>query len=235
MFSIFLSLATAIYQRIKFGSTPNLLGDRDIEYSFVAANIPEEDGKILDFGSGGTPLSLIAELKGQDVTSIDLIEYETRYRSRGKFIRDDILKTKRLKNNYFDTIINCSSIEHVGLRGRYGITEEIRDGDILAMSKLRCILKKSGVMLLTIPVGKDKVIAGMHRIYGNRRLPKLIKNYSVIKSVFWIKDVENRWVEVNKKIALKTDGSNKYYGIGCFILGKQSPSGSVIKMDKRLH
>ena len=209
-----------IFQKIKFGAPPNLIGDRDIEYSFIAANIPEKKGEILDFGSGGTPLSLIAELKGNDVTAFDLIKYDYNYKTKFKFIQGDILKTIQLKENYFDTIINCSSIEHVGLNGRYGITEDFPDGDLLAMTKLKDLLKKNGTMLLTIPVGKDKIVKGMHRIYGKKRLPKLLSDFSILKQIYWVKNSINQWQETTRRNALNTKGSEKYYAIGCFVLKK---------------
>ena len=214
------STITAVYQKIKFGPSPNLLGDRDLEYSFIAANLPNKTGRVLDFGSGGTPLSLIAELKGHNVTAIDLIKYNTAYKTAAKFMQGDILNTNQLKKNYFDIVINCSSIEHVGLSGRYGITKYIADGDLDAMNILRNVLKKGGIMLLTIPVGQDTTVESMHRIYGEERLPKLISGFTVLKQQFWIKDSQNKWNEMNTKRALSTQGSKKYYGIGCFVLKK---------------
>lgn len=215
-----LSFAAKIYQKIKFGPPPNIIGDRDIEYSFIAANLPEKKGRVLDFGSGGTPLSLIADLKGNDTTAVDLLKYNYMFRTKIKFIQGDILKTDKLKADYFDTIINCSSIEHVGLSGRYGINENIPNGDLDAMIKLKDLLKKGGAMLLTIPVGKDMVVTGMHRIYGQKRLPILLKGFKIIKQQFWTKNPDNLWHQTDKNHALKTEGSNRYYGIGCFVLKK---------------
>ncbi len=136
----------------------NLLGDRDIEWSWVASQMPKGSGEALDFGPGG--------------------EFIRACRRRGRVQRDgsrpaancmavsspphlhftqgDILKLQ-LPESHFDLIINCSVIEHVGLAGRYGVTEDLLDGDLDAMERLKMLLKPEGIMLLTIPVGKDAV------------------------------------------------------------------------------
>jgi hypothetical protein len=38
-----------------------------------------------------------------------------------------------LKNESFDVIINCSSMVHVGLSGRYGVTSDATDGNLDVM------------------------------------------------------------------------------------------------------
>ncbi len=218
----FISLARKIYQKIKFGPIPNLQGDRDVEYSFITANLPSNKGRVLDFGSGTTPLTLSAFLKGNEVTAIDLLPPRYYYNVKIKFIQDDILKTKKLKINHFDVIINCSSIEHVGLAGRYGVSRNVKDGDLKAMFKLHQLLKKSGKMLLTIPVGKDFILKPRHRIYGNKRLPLLLKNFKIEKQIFWSKTKsDNRWNIVSRKKALSTKYGEKFYNIGCYVLLKE--------------
>jgi len=52
--------------------TPNLLGDRDIEWSWVASQIPPSGGDALDFGAGNSSLGLVAALRGFKVVAMDL-------------------------------------------------------------------------------------------------------------------------------------------------------------------
>jgi hypothetical protein len=52
--------------------TRNLWGDRDVEYSFIAAHMPNGPGKALDFGSGSSYMSLLAALRGFEVIALDL-------------------------------------------------------------------------------------------------------------------------------------------------------------------
>jgi SAM-dependent methyltransferase len=206
-------------------SIPNLAGDRDIEWSWVSSQIPLGEGEALDFGPGGSFLGLIAAQRGFNVTAIDLVPIQWDYvHSRLQFICGDILKLS-LPTKHFDLVINCSTIEHVGLAGRYGVTKNNPDGDLKAMAHLREIMKPGGTMLLTIPVGRDAVFAPLHRVYGAQRLPRLLEGYTVEKEAFWVKDSQNRWVLTDRETALDFEASagswnplQNYYALGCFVL-----------------
>jgi hypothetical protein len=78
----------------------------------------------------------------------------------------------------FDALISISSFEHDGL-GRYGDRLDPL-GDIKAMRKSKTMLKKDGLLFLAVPVGKDKLIWNLHRIYGETRFPLLIDGWDVI-------------------------------------------------------
>ncbi|OHB70915.1 MAG: hypothetical protein A2W17_04020 [Planctomycetes bacterium RBG_16_41_13] len=97
------------------------------------------------------------------------------------------------------------------------------------MSKLRDLMKPGGIMLLTIPVGRDAVYDPLHRVYGMKRLFHLLDGYAIEKEAFWIKDRENRWVICNKETALnfKTSAGSwnplqNIYALGCFVLRKKN-------------
>lgn len=205
----------------------NLLGDRDIEWSWVASQMPQGPGEALDFGNGGSYLGLIAAQRDFKVIAVDLGSVQWFYKHPGLcFVRGDILKLP-LPKEHFSLIINCSTVEHVGIVGRYGVTENRVDGDLEAMKRLRDLMKPNGLMILTIPVGQDTFIAPLHRVYGKMRLPKLLEGYRVVKEVFWEKDNENRWVVVDKEVALNfkplsttQDAMGNIYALGCFILLK---------------
>jgi len=55
----------------------------------------------------------------------------------------DILKVD-LPAKHFDLVINWSTVEHVGLAGRYGVTKSRPDGDLEAMARLRDLMKPGG-------------------------------------------------------------------------------------------
>jgi len=211
----------------------NLLGSRDVEYSFIATQMPCGPGEALDFGSGDGYMSLIAALQVFKVMAVDLEPQAFSWRHpRVRFIQGDLLKLA-LPQNHFDLIINCSAVEHVGLVGRYGVAEERPNGDLEAMEHLRPLMKPGSIMLLTIPVGQDAVFAPLHRVYGTQRLPRLLECYKVVHHEFWIKDSENRWVLCEKETALqfkafvKSSRSSEFadapqylcaYALGCFVL-----------------
>ena len=200
---------------------PNLVGDRDIEWSWVAAQMPLGTGEALDFGPGGSHLGLIDAQQGFNVTAVDLESVHWPYvNSRLQFVQGDILKL-RLPKEHFDLVINCSTVEHVGLTGRYGVTENRPDGDLEAMARLRELMKQDGLMLLTIPVGRDTVFAPLHRVYGAERLPKLLEEYVIEKKEYWVKDEQNRWVLVDEKEAFDRQPLRSLYGLGCFVLRRE--------------
>jgi SAM-dependent methyltransferase len=198
----------------------DLTGDRDIEWSWVAARIPRGSGEAIDFGCGESPLGVVAAHAGFRVTAVDLGTVEWPYRhERLSFLQGDILELP-LEDGRFDLVINCSAIEHVGIAGRYGVTEGHADGDLAAMARLRALLKPGGLMLLTIPVGTDAVFAPWHRVYGAERLPRLLEGFRVESREFWLKDSENRWAPSEERAALAAPSRERLYGLGCFVLRK---------------
>lgn len=199
--------------------TPHpLAGDRAIEWSWIAANLPSEPSRILDLGCVGSALSGIASRLGHCVTAVDLndIEYEM---PRVMFRKGDINKLD-FADEKFDTIMNCSMIEHVGLENRYG-SEKMNDGDLIVMEKLNKLLTQEGRMILTIPVGVDASFVPFHRIYGVERLPRLISGYNILSEEFYTKSGSSLWHECDKKTALATQGSPDHYSLGLFLLEKQ--------------
>jgi SAM-dependent methyltransferase len=89
----------------------------------------------------------------------------------------DELKKHRKK---FDFATSISSFEHDGL-GRYGDPID-PNGDIKAMKNLKKLLKPNGLLFLSVPVGKDKLVWNLHRIYGEVRFPRLIEGWEVLGS-----------------------------------------------------
>jgi len=217
----------------------NLEGDRDIEWTWISAHMPAGPGKALDFGTGDSHLAFQAALCGFDVTSIDLGPV-SRYYSHPKvrYLQADLL-TMDLPKGSFQLVINCSTVEHVGLSGRYGVTDQRLDGDLEAMKLLLQAMKPGGKMLLTIPVGLDQVFAPLCRVYGSKRLPFLLKGYSTLKEEFWQKKNSNSWSPCSRIEALQfqaSAGSWNYleniYALGCFVLQKPGVNPRIRKTRK---
>jgi SAM-dependent methyltransferase len=189
--------------------------------------MPSGPGEALDFGNGGSLLGLIAAQCGFDVTAVDLEVVEWPYvHPRLRFMQGDILKLP-LPKEHFDLVINCSTVEHVGLVGRYGVTESRADGDLEAMARLRELMKPGGIMVLTVPLGQDAISAPMTRIYGGQRLPRLLADYEIEREVYWVKDEQNRWILSGKDMALSFKASmgswdvlKNVSALGCFVLKK---------------
>jgi hypothetical protein len=64
----------------------------------------------------------------------------------------------------FDAVVSISSAEHDGL-GRYGDPLD-PDSDLRNMAALMKHVKPGGLVFLSVPVGRDRVVFNLHRIYG---------------------------------------------------------------------
>lgn len=204
---------------------PSICGERAVEWSFISAHMPSGPGEALDFGPEYSHLGLIAVRRGFKVTALDL---EARFplwehADLGR-VEGDILKIQ-LPRHKFSLVINCSSIEHVGLAGRYGTVEERPDGDLDAMAKMRQAMIPGAVMLLTTPVGRDAVFRPLHRVYGTARLPRLLKGFNVERSEFWVKSHADSWHLTDREAALSfeacslgDDAQSNSYALGCFVI-----------------
>ena len=196
----------------------DLTGDREVEWSWVYSNIPDGDLRVLDFGCGPSPIgSFVAARRGSLVTAFDLHKYLFPLKlERLTPVIGDILSFNFGATKY-DLVLNCSTIEHVGLPGRYGGGEGV-DLDFKAMAVLKSLLCHSGKMVLTLPVGIDNVHLPFHRVYGRRRLPELLKGWEIEKEEYWAKSTNNIWEMVTQEQAFEVKSSPKYYGLGLFVL-----------------
>ncbi len=196
---------------------PALTGDRDLEWTFVQSRLADGPGRTLDFGADTGVLSLAAALRGHDVIALDRLDVAGHIaHPRVTRVVADILD-RPLEGERFDQIVNCSSVEHVGLSGRYG-SSDAPDGDIEAMAVLAERLAPTGRHVLTVPVGRDMVCAPQHRIYGPARLPRLLSHHAVLEEQFWQK-AGPTWVPTDRETALAVNGSRSFYALGLFVLG----------------
>lgn len=205
----------------------DIVGERNIEWSFLSAEMPHGPGEAIEFGCEQGYLSLLAAQRGFNVTANDLqSQHFTWQHPSVRFLLGDLLQLE-LPDSHFDLAINCSSVEHVGVVGRYGIAVEQDEGDLRVMNRLARILKQSGVLLMTVPCGRDAVLDSWCRVYGSERLPRLLNDFTVSKEEFWIKSEANQWVQCGKNEAMSfepkthaSDGHACSYALGCFVLGK---------------
>jgi hypothetical protein len=212
------NVAIEASRRINERDGATLIGDRSIEWSFCLARLAEGPGTTLDFGADVGFLSLAAAQRQHEVVALDRLPSTLEYRHpRVKALQADILD-RPLEGRRFNQILNCSSVEHVGLAGRYGSFEK-PDGDLEAMAIMRDLLDAEGRMIMTIPVGRDLVCAPLHRIYGHERLPRLLEGYSVHEAQYWRRDpAASAWVELGRDDALHTEGSEWFYALGLLVL-----------------
>ncbi|MFL5915684.1 MAG: class I SAM-dependent methyltransferase [Gaiellaceae bacterium] len=195
----------------------SLVGERDVEWAWTLAHVHRGPGRVLDFGSGNGMLALGAYFSGNHAVAVDL-EHE-QYLFRGhdiEYVQGDFNELD-FEPGSFDQILNCSSIEHVGLAGRYGSPDDA-DGDLHAMAKMAGLLKPGGDMVLSIPIGRDAVYAPWHRVYGERRLPQLLEHWNVVEESYWAKREIEQYEPVPREEALADEGSATYYALGLYMV-----------------
>lgn len=212
----------------------NIWGERDVEWSFLSKEMPDGPGDALEFGCEHGYMSLVAAQKDFHVLANDLQKQSFTWQHPNVEFRCGDFLSLDLPENHFDIAINCSSVEHVGVAGRYGITAERSEGDIQVMQRLADVLKPGGLLLMTAPCGRDAVMAPWCRVYGAQRLPRLFAPFRVVKESYWIKDAQNRWVASTREDALdfqpRHDPTNPHgcaYALGGFVLRKAAAAGST--------
>jgi 2-polyprenyl-3-methyl-5-hydroxy-6-metoxy-1,4-benzoquinol methylase len=192
----------------------DLSGDRNIEWAWASRFMPKKK-KVLDIGCCGSVLSLLASSLGNSVTGIDLNNNIIFKIDNFKFIQGDF--NELIIDDKFNYIILCSTIEHIGLGGRYN-SVDYKDGDILTMNKIQNLLKPGATLCLTLPIGQDDTIYPMHRIYGKNRLPTILQGFNILQQEYWGKNNDHIWQNISDEYAFETKGTNKYYSIGLFLL-----------------
>ena len=145
--------------------------DRYIEYPFVLSNIPKPQQIILDVGCSGSMFPLMLDALGCITYGMDIREYPIK--NKFKFIQDDICHTK-FNDNTFDVVTAVSTIEHIGLKGRYGTTD---GSDYKAIKEIYRILKPNGIFLMTVPYGKEFKQFKKHRVYDNTSITCLLYKF----------------------------------------------------------
>ena len=207
----------------------NIKGERDVEWAFLFTNLPDGPGKAIEFGCEFGHMSLLAALKGFQVLAVDLQDQPFTWKHPNvEFVKGDFLKIA-LPRESFDLAINCSSVEHVGVAGRYGIELDEPDGDIEVMERLAAVLKPGGLLLMTAPCGKDAVMAPWHRVYGPERLPKILAPFEILKEAYWVKNDTNQWTISDQATALNSPcrndpnhGHECLYSLAGFVLRKRA-------------
>tara|TARA_Y100000114_G_scaffold143821_1_gene151761 strand:+ start:31 stop:759 length:729 start_codon:yes stop_codon:yes gene_type:complete len=88
------------------------------------------------------------------------------------------LQPHEITEGDFDVCFSISSVEHDGL-GRYGDPLD-PDGDLKAMENLKDLLKNDALVYFAVPVGLDKVVFNTHRVYGQKRMSKVLQGWEVV-------------------------------------------------------
>ncbi len=197
----------------------DLDGEKIIDWGWICANLPAGPKYALEIGCGESPVIPTMLAHGYRVVGLDFnakIAHQLGGLNGFNFVQGDF-NSAQLEPG-FDVIIACSALEHFGLSGRYGSSED-PDGDIKAMRRIHSLLAPDGIAMLTIPVGQDVVHRPWHRVYGRQRLPLLFNNFRRLQSRFLVKQPWGPWHESTEDVALAQPAVLQRYALGEFMLG----------------
>lgn len=137
---------------------------KDKRVLLMGSNVPWYESVCLVHGAAECVTLEYNELsyEHERLTTVTVEEYE---RDPGKYGK-------------FDMVWSISSFEHDGL-GRYGDPLN-PSADLEAMAKAASYLRPDGLMVVSVPVGKDEVRWNEGRVYGRIRLPMLLSGWDLV-------------------------------------------------------
>jgi len=147
------------------------------DHENAIASYPLTGKNVLVIGSITPWLEALALKNGanEPVTTIDFSPINC---ASPKILTYTIDEFRALEYRQFDAILSFSSLEHDGL-GRWGDPLN-PNGDIERIQEIMNLIKPGGKFYLGFPVGNDKLVFNLHRIYGRVRLPKIIRGWDLL-------------------------------------------------------
>lgn len=135
------------------------------------------------------------------------------------FGQADLMKEGASKTNYCDSLSCLHAIEHFGL-GRYGDPIDI-NGHVKGIENLHKMLKKAGILYLSMPIGSQRIEFNAHRVFDLTYLLCLFEDKFNILDFSYIDDkgVFFKNVALGKS-EIKTN-FECHFGCGIFKLQKK--------------
>jgi SAM-dependent methyltransferase len=193
----------------------DLRGEKQLDWGWAMAKVASLSGTALDIGCGHSPVPAALHAAGFATTAIDLQPDQPFDLPGLEIISDDFLHRNFPAKSY-DLVVLCSTVEHMGLQGRYD-SAEAKDADLACMQKVLTLLRPSGRLILTIPLGHDYVLGSWHRVYGPQRFPRLIAGFEVVDARAF-KRSAGRWQATSVDDALDHPRTPQRYAVGEFVL-----------------
>lgn len=141
------------------------LDERIVEYPWFFSRLKEKEKIILDAGAALNHWEILnlTCLRDRKVY-ISTLSYEQFYAVSShtpSYIFED-LRNLSFKDEFFDTVVCISTLEHIGMDNTFLYTTDIhkKENDeyafLKAIQELRRVLKEGGTLYLTVPYGKYK-------------------------------------------------------------------------------
>ena len=175
---------------------------RVIEYSFAIQKLGSAQGKkVLDIGCTSKWNILPAVLAGfgWEVYGIDIRRLKFKH-PNFHFVGEDIQHTS-FPDSFFDAVCAISTIEHIGLRGRFGVHKDDPQGDAKAVREVQRIIRPGGNFLVTVPYGQRTIIRPLHKVYDKAWLKALFADWKIKNEIYYVHNEEGYWEIVPEEVA----------------------------------
>lgn len=133
------------------------------------------------------------------------------------FRQADLIQSADLPSDICDSLSCLHALEHFGL-GRYGDPID-PEGHIKGLQSLTKLLKPNGTLLLSVPIGLERVEFNAHRVFSVETILTLTEPDYELISFAYIDD-HDKLHNITKQI----ETPDMIYGCGLFELKKKSKS-----------
>jgi len=217
------SFKDCLFHSRKVASQP-WIGERTIEYAWAYKFLVGiKNSIVLDVGAKNGLLTTDMLLENNNkVYAIDINASESITKGNIILERGNIVSTK-YDNEKFDAVLLISTLEHIGVSGRYGIDETDENLDFLAVQEVFRILRPKGNCYITIPYGLGKSYP-MNRLYDKGRCQSMFSKFIIKTAQYFVFNGSYKlWLEVPEHAASQNNWDyDPWYAIACFCLEKPS-------------
>ena len=143
-----------------------------------------------------------------------------------KFAQRDLMNLDADMTDYCDSLSCLHALEHFGL-GRYGDPIDA-EGYAKGFEVLTRMLKPSGILYLSVPIGSERVEFNGQRVFSIRRIVDLYRDDFELIGFSYVDDAGNLCLDLpDVNLGIEDDfGLN--YGCGIFELKKKSMEGKLL-------
>ena len=156
------------------------LDERCVEYPWLFAQLDAQPERVLDAGSTLNHAFILDQpiWKSKQLHILTLAPENHCYWDRGISYLFEDLRQIPIRDNFYDTVVCISTLEHIGADNRRftreGTCEESRPGDfVLAMREMCRVLKPFGQLFLTVPFGRYRDL-GTQKVFDEDLLEQAI-------------------------------------------------------------
>ena len=188
------------------------INERIVELPFVLQGLAalKRGARVLDVGCSESILPLQLAGLGYMVTGLDFRQYPFHF--PGLDVCQSDATNMPFESGTFDAVTCVSMLEHVGL-GHYHDPLHDDSGDSKVMSEILRVLKKDGLLLLTVPFGVPTE-GSLQRTYDTVRLGRMLSGLTLEDKRYFMSAhdqgyLNEHWQECDEKRALTLHSIDK--------------------------